>query len=48
MTLRDIMTNINFQAIFPAMLFVVIVGIHLLLIKLFICSLKKENMNINK
>ena len=42
MTLRDIMTNINFQAIFPAMLFVVIVGIPLLLIKLFICSLKKE------
>ena len=42
MTLRYIMTNINFEAIFPAMLFVVIIGIPLLLIKLFICSLKKE------
>lgn len=42
MTLRYIMTNINFEAIFPAMLFVVIIGIPLLLIRLFICSLKKD------
>ena len=42
MTLTYIMTNINFEAIFPAMLFVVIIGIPLLLIKRFICSLKKD------
>lgn len=42
MTLTYIMTHINFEAIFPAMLFVVIIGIPLLLIKLFICSLKKD------
>lgn len=42
MTLVDIMTKINFQAVFPAMLFVVIIGIPLLVIKMFICSLKKN------
>lgn len=40
--LLNIITKINFQAVFPAMLFVVTIGIPLLIIKTLICLSKKD------